>query len=183
MATGGAREPLAPEHFYGQVGNLRGRAPDAHRTPQARARGLTLARLVGAAPTKSTRVALRRRAQHLDRDVRDLGRRAPDAHAVALERCDLGLRAAARAADDGAGVAQRLARGRRDAGDVADDRLGHVGLDVVGGLLLGRAADLAAHDDQLRLGVVLEELADVDERRALHRLAADADHRAAADAA
>ena len=50
---------------------------------------------------------------------------------------------AARAGDDRAGVTHRLARRGGEAGDVGDDRLGHVLGDVVGRLLLGVAADLA----------------------------------------
>ena len=60
-------------------------------------------------------------------------------------------------------MAHRLARRRGEAGDVGDDRLGDVRRDELGGLLLGVAADLAAHHDQLGLGVGLEELDDVDE--------------------
>src|SRR5205085_1631059 len=55
--------------------------------------------------------------------------------------------------------------------------------DVLGGLLPGVAADLAGHDAQLGLRVVLEQLDDVDERRAWHRVAADADDRRVAEAA
>jgi hypothetical protein len=63
------------------------------------------------------------------------------------------------------GVAHRLAGRRGEARDVADDRLRHVLADVLGGLLLGRPADLAAHHDELGLGVVLEQRDDVDEAR------------------
>ena len=75
-----------------------------------------------------------------------------------LEGLLLGLRGAGRAGHDGAGVAHRLALGGGEAGDVADDRLGDVGLDVVGGPLLGVAADLADHHDRVGVGVVLERL-------------------------
>ena len=65
---------------------------------------------------------------------------------------------AGRAGDDGAGVAHGLALGGGEAGDVADDRLGDVVLDVGRRPLLGVAADLADHHDRLGLGVVLERL-------------------------
>ena len=61
-----------------------------------------------------------------------------------------------RAGDDRARVTHGLALGRGEARDVADDRLGDVRLDEVGRALLGVAADLADHDDRLRLGVGLE---------------------------
>src|SRR4051794_22303490 len=120
--------------------------------------------------------------QDLDRDLGDLGGGAPDAHALGLERLGLRRGGALRAGDDRARVAHRLARRRREAGDVADDRLGDVLADELGGLLLGRAADLAAHDDQLGLVVGLEELDDVDERAPRHRVASDADDRGVAEA-
>jgi hypothetical protein len=72
-------------------------------------------------------------------------------------------------------VAHRLALGSREARDVADDRLGHVVLDVGRGPLLGVAADLADHDDRLGLGVLLEGLEAVDVGGADDRVAADAD--------
>ena len=50
-------------------------------------------------------------------------------------------------------------------------------LDPGGGFLLGAAADLADHDDGLGVGVLREQLQDVDERRADERVAADADAR------
>jgi hypothetical protein len=55
--------------------------------------------------------------------------------------------------------------------------------DVVGGTLLLVSADLAAHDDQLRLVVGFEHLDDVREARARHRVSADPDDRGVAEAA
>src|SRR5699024_232997 len=74
-----------------------------------------------------------------------LGRRLADLDARGLQGLLLGLRGARGARDDGAGVAHGLALGGREAGDVADDRLGDVGLDVLGRTLLGVATDLADH--------------------------------------
>ena len=73
-----------------------------------------------------------------------------------------------------------LPGGRGEAGDVGDDRLGDLGGDELGGALLGVAADLADHHDQLGLGVGLVELEDVDEVGADDRVAADADDRGVA---
>src|SRR3954463_6842042 len=61
-------------------------------------------------------------AQDLDGDVRDLGRGAAHPHALGFERLGLALRRAGGARHDRAGVAHRLARRRREARDVADDR-------------------------------------------------------------
>ena len=79
------------------------------------------------------------------------------------------------AGDDGAGVAHGLALGGGEARDVADDRLGDVLRDEVRRTLLGVAADLADHDDQVGVGVGLERLEGVDVRRADDRVATDAD--------
>ncbi len=54
------------------------------------------------------------------------------------------------AGDDGAGVAHAASGRRGLAGDEADHRLLHVGLDVGRGGLLGVAADFADHDDGVR---------------------------------
>ena len=115
-------------------------------------------------------------------DLGGLARAAPDPDALRLERLLLGLGGARGAGDDRAGVAHLLAGRRGEAGDVGDDRLGDVLGDVVGGTLLGVAADLADEHDQLGLGVVLVELEDVDEVGADDRVAADADDRGVAEA-
>src|SRR5699024_8787228 len=104
-----------------------------------------------------------------------LGRRLADLDAGGLEGLLLCLGRARRAGDDGAGVAHGLALGRGEAGDVADDRLGHVVLDVLGGTLLGVATDLADHDDDLGLRIVLEGLDAIDVRGADDRVTTDAD--------
>ncbi len=54
--------------------------------------------------------------------------------------------------------------------------------DVGGGLFLGRAADLAHHQDRLGRRIGLEHLEQVDERRADDRIAAQADARRLAQA-
>src|SRR5579884_2125412 len=108
-------------------------------------------------------------------ELRDLGRRRPDLDAARLERFLLPLRRPGGARDDRAGVAHRLAGRGRESGDVREHRLRHVLGDERGGLLLLVAADLADHDDQLRLRVLLELRQHVDERGPDHRIAADAD--------
>src|SRR5438309_1011670 len=50
------------------------------------------------------------RAEHVGRDLRDLGRRLADAHALGLERFLLRHRGALRPRDDRAGVTHGLAR-------------------------------------------------------------------------
>ena len=78
-------------------------------------------------------------------------------------------------------MAHRLPRRRGEAGDVREHRLRHLLLDEPRRLLLLVAADLADHDDDLRLRVGLEPLEHVDERRADDRVAADADDRRVAE--
>ena len=77
------------------------------------------------------------------------------------------------------GVAHAAARGRGAAGDEAGGGLPaallRLVLEELRGLLLGRAADLADHDDRLGLGVGEEPFQHVDVLRALDRVAADAD--------
>ena len=73
--------------------------------------------------------------------------------------------------------------GRREAGDVGDDRLVDVAGDEHRRVLLAVAADLSGHHDQLRLGVGLEEAENVDEARPGDRVSADPDDRRVAQAA
>src|SRR4051794_23731022 len=112
-----------------------------------------------------------------------LRRRLADPDPGGLEGLLLRLRGAGRAGDDGAGVAHGLALGRGEPGDVADDRLGDVGLDEVRRPFLGVAADLADHHDRLGLRIVLESLQAVDVRGADDRVAPDADRGGEADVA
>ena len=86
------------------------------------------------------------------------------------------------ARDDGAGVAHLASRGRRHARDVGDDRLVHRRGDEVRRPLLAVAADLADHHHGPGLRVVLEGGEHVDEARARHRVASDADAGRLADA-
>src|SRR3984893_14264993 len=67
----------------------------------------------------------------------------------------LGGRGTRRAGDDGTGVAHRLAFWRGESRDIADDRLGHVRLDVVGGTFFSVAGGLADYHDDLWVGVLL----------------------------
>src|SRR6478735_5804758 len=111
----------------------------------------------------------------LAHQVGGLGGRPAHLDPGGLEGLLLPLRGARRAGHDGAGVAHGLALGSGEPGDVADDRLGDVVLDVGRRTLLGVATDLADHDDRVGVGVVLERLEAVDVRGADDRVAADAD--------
>src|SRR5689334_16898685 len=79
------------------------------------------------------------------------------------------------------------AAGRRGAaGDEADHRflaaaLGFV-LEKLRGILLGRAADFADHDERFSFVIGEKHFQDFDEVGALHRVAADADRRGLAKA-
>src|ERR1700676_1226811 len=86
------------------------------------------------------------------------------------------------AADDGTGVAHAAARRSGLAGDEADYRLLHVGLDEFGGALFSVAADFADENDGVGVGVVVEHADGVEERRADDRVATDADASGLADA-
>src|ERR1700730_15452603 len=114
--------------------------------------------------------------QHLDHRATEGRRGVGDSDAGALHRLDLVSGRAGAAGDDGAGMPHAPARRRGGAGDEADHRLlGLAALHEVRGLFLGRAADLAAHDDRLGLLVLEEELEPVDEIVAVDGSAADAD--------
>ena len=159
-------------------GALRGlaQALDVDDVERRRARGRrrSSGRSHGATRASSERVEPRR-CRRRSRPPRSAsGRRA---RRCASSASSLAFAVPAGAGDDRARVAHRLAGRRGEAGDVGDDRLGDVLGDVLGGLLLGGAADLAGHHDQLGLGVGLEQRDDVDEARARHRVAADADDR------
>src|SRR5580765_9088533 len=67
------------------------------------------------------------------------------------------FRCALAAADDGASVAHAAPRRRGLAGDEADDRFFHVGLDPLRGGFFRVAANFADQDDCVRVGVVVEK--------------------------
>src|SRR5262245_18225302 len=124
---------------------------------------------------RSARLGLR--ADRLGGELGGLGRALADPDALGLEGLLLRLRRPGGAGDDRPGVPHLLAGRGGEAGDVGDDGLGDILGDEFGGALLGVAADLADHDDQLGLVVVLEQPEDVDEVRAHDRVAAAADDR------
>src|SRR6185295_13408741 len=84
-------------------------------------------------------------------------------------------RGALAAADDGAGVAHAASRRGCRARDESRDGLLAVFLDPLSGFFFRAATDLTNHDDALRLRVVVEELDYVEMRRAIDRVATDAD--------
>src|SRR6202008_4491405 len=95
--------------------------------------------------------------QFFDQGLSEPGGRGRAGNAGRFHRGGLGAGIALAAGDDGAGMAHAAAGRRGDAGDEADHRLlaaafGLV-LEELGGVFLGRAADLADHDD--RGGVVV----------------------------
>ena len=79
-------------------------------------------------------------------------------------------------------MAHALAGRGGDTSDIADHRLGDVLADELRSIFLGRAADLADHDDALGLRVVLKQAQAVDEAHAVNGIAADADAGALAEA-
>src|SRR4051812_2566099 len=80
------------------------------------------------------------------------------------------------AGNDGARVTHPAPRRSGAPGDETHDWLGGLaGLDELGSLDLGVAADLADHDDAFRLRVIQEQLQAIHEVGAVDRIAADAD--------
>src|SRR5208337_4380741 len=87
------------------------------------------------------------------------------------------------AADDGAGVSHAASGRRSCAGDESRHRLFAVHFDPIGGFFLGAAANLADHDNAVRVRVGIEQFDDIQVRGAVHRVAADTDTGALAGAA
>src|SRR5690606_35973620 len=112
----------------------------------------------------------------------ELRGRAHRRHAGGVQRPVLVFGRALAARDDGTGVPHALPGRRGDAGDVGDDRLRHLGSDVLGGRFLVAPADLAHHQHALGLRVGLEQRQAVDEVHAAHGIAPDADTGALAQA-
>src|SRR5262245_15030971 len=79
-------------------------------------------------------------------------------------------------------MAHAPALGRSQAGDIGDDRLGHMLADEGGGLGLLWPADLADHHHGGGFGIGFEQLQDVSEGAAIDRIAPDADAGGHADA-
>src|SRR5262249_8497641 len=117
--------------------------------------------------------------QYFDQSLAEARRRRRDTDPGGFHRRDLGFGIALAAGNDGAGMAHAPARRSRAAGDETHHGLlaAAPGLILVdfGGTLLGRAADLADHDDGLGPVVAEEHGQHVDEVGAFHRIAADAD--------
>lgn len=103
------------------------------------------------------------------------GRAALDDDTSILESSDLGVGTALATADDGTGVTHTAAGGSTDTGDEGNSGLvvDVVGLEELGGILLGGTTDLTDHDDTVGLGVLEEDLQAVDEVGAGEGVTAD----------
>src|SRR5208337_888540 len=112
----------------------------------------------------------------------DQRRALRDRDSGCLECSDLVCGSAFAARNDGPGVAHATARRCSAAGDESDHGFLDVRLDVRGGFLLGRAADLADHDNSVSFGIFVEEPQDIDERRPDDGVTADTDASGLADA-
>src|SRR5271169_1072483 len=114
--------------------------------------------------------------QHLVHRRADGGGRFRDHDSGALQRLHLVAGAAFAAGNDRAGMAHAPARRCGAAGDEPDDRLFPARrFQKIGTVLLRTAADFANHDDRLGLVVGEKHLEDLDEVRAVDRIATDAD--------
>ena len=90
---------------------------------------------------------------------------------------DLGVGTTLTTADDGTGVTHAAAGGSGDTGNEGDGGLvvDVVGLEELGGILLGGTTDLTDHDDTVGLGVLEEDLEAVDEVGAGEGVTTDTD--------
>jgi len=97
---------------------------------------------------------------------------------------DLGVGATLTTADNGTGVTHAAAGGSGDTGDEGDGGLvvDVVGLEELGGILLGGTTNLANHDDTVGLGVLEEDLETVDEAGAGEGVTTDTDDKGLAKA-
>src|SRR6185312_2189920 len=112
--------------------------------------------------------------EHLHHRAAERRRRIGDRDAGPLHRLYLVAGRAAAAGYNRAGMAHASARRRGGPGDEAHHRLLDLAaFDELRRLLLGRAADLADHDDRLGLVVLEEELEAIDEIGAVDGVAAD----------
>ena len=102
--------------------------------------------------------------ESLQHQVSDLRRALGNVSSRLGQRLDLVARRSLSTADDRTGVSHSSSGRSGSASDESDNRLVVlvVLLDVLGGVLLHRASDLADQDDTLGLGVREEDLDDVD---------------------
>ena len=96
----------------------------------------------------------------------DIGQAANGLHASGFQRGEFLIRRTFTTGNDGARVTHTFAFRRGHAGDVADNRFGHVIFDVSGRFFFRATADLTDHDDRFGLRIFLEQLQDIDEVRA-----------------
>lgn len=100
-----------------------------------------------------------------------------DVDAGCFEGLELLRRRTLATRDDGAGMSHALPRRCGRTGDEPDDRLAHACPDELRGILFGRTADLANHDDTLGGRIFLEHLENIDEAGTRDRVTADPDAR------
>src|SRR5690349_7817137 len=112
----------------------------------------------------------------------DFGRRCADIDAGGLHGGDLvgGLSTAAR--NNRARVSHAASRGRGLSGDESYDGFLDILVNIIRGRLLGAAADLADHNDRVRIGILVEQAYGVDKCRTDDGVAADPDASGLADA-
>jgi hypothetical protein len=130
-------------------------------------------------PLAAQTLRLARLLHRLEHESADLGGTLGNQRPGLLERLDLVARRSFTARDDGSGVSHPSSGGCRAAGNEPYDGL-TVCADVVlreilGRVLLHRAANLADEDDALGARVGEKDLDDVDVLRAEERVAADTD--------
>src|SRR5204863_2759056 len=120
---------------------------------------------------------------HLEKRIGHDGRGVGDADAGFFEGGDFSRGCPLSAADDGASVAHAAPGRSSGAGDETSDGFAAVDFDPGSGFFFFGAADLADHDDAVRVRIVIEHFDDVEVRGAVDGVAADADACGLADTA
>ena len=116
-----------------------------------------------------------------DEGVGHVGGRDGNFDAALLEDFDFGRGCVFGSTDDGACVAHAATGGSGGSGDEAGDGFFAIFFDPACGLDLGVATDFADHDDTVSVRIFGEKLDDIEVRRAVDWIAADADRSALAN--
>src|ERR1051326_337569 len=114
-------------------------------------------------------------SHHLQQCLGHFGRRRRYTNSRGLKRLDFCRSRAFAAADDCARMAHATSGRSSRASDEARHRLFAILINPLGSFFFGRAADFADHNNTLRLRIGIEHFDDVQVRRAVHRIAANAD--------
>src|ERR1043166_985314 len=116
-----------------------------------------------------------RTSHHLQQRVSHNRWGGGDGDAGFFEGGDFGGGRAFAAADNSARMTHAAPRGSSRSGDETGDGFFAIRFNPLGGFLLGGSADLADHDDAMRVRIRVEELDDIQMRGAVDGIPSDAD--------